>query len=239
VLCFGHLYAQDESVVRIPLIGDNAPSFYAKTTNGPLHFSEDYGRNWKIILSHPRDFTPVCTSEILELAQMQNEFSDLNVNLVILSTDLLEKHNQWKAVLEQTVYKEKSPVKIDFPFIDDNNMAISKMYGMIHLQVSTTKDVRGVFIISPTNKIESIYFYPMNVGRNMEEIKRTVMALQAASGMKKDQLFTPANWEPGDDLMVPYLPYTESELNNDPGLADQYYNVGSFMWFKKEQMAEK
>lgn len=233
----GHLFAQNINGIKIPLIGATAPSFKAETTNGSLHFPDDYGRNWKIIFSHPRDFTPVCSSEILELAQMQNEFKDLNVKFVILSTDLLEKHKQWKAALEQTEYKGKDPVKIDFPFVDDNNMDISKKYGMLHLPVSTTKDVRGVFIISPTNKIESIHFYPMNIGRNMEEIKRTVMALQAASGDINSQLLTPANWKLGDDLMVPHYPYTESQLIQDPGLADKYYNVGSFMWFKKEPIA--
>jgi peroxiredoxin (alkyl hydroperoxide reductase subunit C) len=103
---------------------------------------------------------------------------------------------------------------------------------MLHIPASTTLDVRGVFIINPQNKIEAIYFYPMNIGRNMEEIKRTVIALQTA-GKGKDPLLTPANWQLGDDLLVPQFPYTDKQLADDPDIKNSYYNVGSYMWFKK------
>ena len=103
---------------------------------------------------------------------------------------------------------------------------------MLHLPTSTTKDVRGVFIINPKDKIEAIFFYPMNIGRNMEEIKRTVVALQAV-GKGKDRLLAPANWRVGEDMLVPQFPYTEKQLQDNPNLKDAYYNVGSFMWFKK------
>lgn len=237
LLCYGNLWSQKKGA-NIPMIGDEAPSFTAETTSGTLNFPADYGRKWKIIFSHPRDFTPVCSSEILTLAHMQNEFEKLNVKLVIISTDTLIKHVMWKKALEETAYKDKNPVKINFPLVDDNHLAISKDYGMLHLPVSTTKDVRGVFIINPQNKIEAIYFYPMNIGRNMEEIKRTVIALQTA-GKGKDHLLTPANWQLGDDLMVPQFPYTQKELQANPELKDSYYNIGSFMWFKKGQLASK
>lgn len=238
LLCCGNLWSQQKSS-NIPLIGDEAPSFTAETTLGTLNFPEDYGRKWKIIFSHPRDFTPVCTSEILTLAHMQSDFERLNVKMVIVSTDTLLKHFMWKKALEETAYQDKEPVKINFPFVDDNRLVISKVYGMLHLPVSTTKDVRGVFIINPQNKIEAIYFYPMNIGRNMEEIKRTVIALQMA-GKEKENLLTPANWQLGDDLMVPYFPYTEEELKKNPELKNNYYNVGPFMWFKKaESLTER
>ena len=232
LLCFGNLWSQNKSGANIPMIGDPAPSFTAETTSGSLNFPDDYGRNWKIIFSHPRDFTPVCSSEILTLAHMQDEFDKLGVKLVVVSTDTLSKHFLWKAALEETAYKEKAPVKINFPLVDDNRLVISKEYGMLHMPVSTTKDVRGVFIINPQNKIEAIYFYPMNIGRNMEEIKRTVIALQTA-GTGKDRYLIPANWQVGDDVMVPQFPYTEKQLQADPDLKYAYYNVGSFMWFKK------
>jgi len=230
LLCSGNLWSQGKRGTFIPLIGDEAPSFTAETTNGRLNFPSDYGRKWKIIFSHPRDFTPVCSSEILELAHMQGEFEKLDVKLVIVSTDTLQKHFMWKQALEEVSYKDKNPVQISFPLVDDNRMVVSKLYGMLHQPVSTTKDVRGVFIIDPQNKIEAIYFYPMNIGRNMEEIKRTVIALQTAG---KDQYLTPANWQMGDDLLVPHYPYTEKELKENPDLKNSYYNIGSFMWFKK------
>ncbi len=237
LLCSGNLWSQKKGA-NIPMIGDEAPSFTAETTLGTLNFPADYGRKWKILFSHPRDFTPVCSSEILTLAHMQDDFDRLDTKLVVISTDTLVKHFMWKQALEETSYKDKAPVKILFPLVDDNRLTISKEYGMLHLPVSTTKDVRGVFIINPENKIEAIYFYPMNIGRNMEEIKRTLVALQT-SGKGKDHVLTPANWQLGDDVMVPQFPYTAKELKENPNLKDSYYNVGSFMWFKKSGLASK
>ncbi len=238
IFCFlllfsGYLWSQEKRNGNILMIGDQAPSFTAETTSGLLNFPQDYGNKWKILFSHPRDFTPVCSSEILTLAHMQDEFKKLNVKLVVLSTDTLLKHHMWKEELEALSYKDKDPVKINFPLVEDNRMNVSKLYGMLHLPVSTTKDVRGVYIINPQNTIEAIYFYPMNIGRNMEEIKRTVIALQTAAGKGKDQYLTPANWKEGDDVMVPYFPYTQKQLSENPELKNSYYNVGSFMWFKK------
>jgi peroxiredoxin (alkyl hydroperoxide reductase subunit C) len=225
-------WSQNNSSTNIPLIGDDAPSFTAETTSGILNFPDDYGKKWKIIFSHPKDFTPVCSSEILTLAHMQEDFDKLGVKLVIVSTDTLSSHFLWKKALEELAYKNKEPVKINFPFVDDKMLVVSHKYGMLHLPASSTKDVRGVFIINPQNKIEAVYFYPMNIGRNMEEIKRTVIALQTA-GTGKDRFLTPANWQVGDDLLVPQFPYTEDQLKTNPDLKYAYYNVGSFMWFKK------
>lgn len=232
LICNVKLWSQDTNNQKIPLIGDDAPSFTAETTEGTINFPQDYGSKWKIIFSHPRDFTPVCSSEILELAQMQDEFAKLNVKLLIVSTDELQRHVSWKAALEELSYKNKQPVKIKFPLTDDNSTQISRKYGMLHQPTSTTKDVRGVFIIDPKDKIEAIFFYPMNIGRNMEEIKRTVVALQAV-GKGKDRLLAPANWQAGDDMLVPQFPYTDKQLQANPNLKEAYYNVGSFMWFKK------
>jgi peroxiredoxin (alkyl hydroperoxide reductase subunit C) len=231
-LCTTTLRSQEKPNLQIPLIGDDAPAFTAETTEGPIDFPKDYGKNWKIIFSHPRDFTPVCSSELLELAQMQNDFDKLGVKLLVVSTDELSRHKMWKTTLEETTYKDRQPVKINFPLTDDISMQISKKYGMLHTPTSTTKDVRGVFVIGPKNKIEAIFFYPMNIGRNMDEIKRTVMALQSA-GSGKDHLLAPANWQAGNDLMVPQFPYTNKQLEANPALKDDFYNVGPFMWFKK------
>ncbi len=228
LLFAGNLWSQN-----IPLIGENAPSFTAQTTAGDLNFPSDYGTKWKILFSHPRDFTPVCSSEVLTLSQMQADFDKLDTKIVVISTDDLQKHILWKKALEETSYKNKQPVQINFPIVDDSKFLVSKNYGMLHSVASTTKDVRGVFIINPENKIAAIYFYPMNIGRNMEEIKRTVIALQTASGKGKDRYLMPANWQVGDDVLVPQFPYTEKEVTANPDLKLSYYNVGSYMWFKK------
>ncbi len=172
------LWSQENSDSRIPLIGSQAPSFTAKTTNGELTFPGDYSSKWKILFSHPKDFTPVCSSEFLELAQRQDEFAKLDVKIVVLSTDTLYQHTSWVLTLDTLNYKGRAPQVIKFPLVDDNTKYVSKLYGMLHNPYSTTKDVRGVFIIDPKNKIRAIFFYPSEVGRNLDEIERTIMALQ-------------------------------------------------------------
>jgi peroxiredoxin 2/4 len=217
------------SKIATPLIGDDAPSFSTKSTNGKLSFPKDFGTSWKILFSHPRDFTPVCSSEIIQLATMQDEFDKLGVKIAVISTDSLNQHISWKKAMEAISYKGKAPVKIEFPLIADDNYAISMSYGMIHEKHINLMDVRGVFIINPENKICAILFYPTNIGRNMEEIKRMVIALQIAGR----DCVTPVNWNPGEDVMVPHFPYSEAELKANPNLEKNYYNYGGFMWFKK------
>ena len=215
---------------NIPLIGSKAPSFTAKTTQGKLKFPDDYGTNWKILFSHPQDFTPVCTSELLELAYMQKEFDKLGVKIAIISTDNVEQHQLWKTFVEDLDYKNHGKQQVNFPIIEDTDASISKGYGMLHETTSTNKDIRGVFIIDGDNIVRSINFYPMQVGRNMDEIIRIVEALQTTD---QQQVLTPANWNKGDDVMVPYFPYTKEELAANPGLKDQYYSLGDRVWFKK------
>jgi peroxiredoxin (alkyl hydroperoxide reductase subunit C) len=219
---------------RIPMLGETAPSFTAESTNGKIEFPEDYGKNWKILFSHPKDFTPVCTSEILQLAKMQEEFDKLGVKIVVISVDELSTHNEWKQYMEDILLKSEGyPVIIHFPLIDDYNTRVSNQYGMLHAWENETRDVRGVFIINPENKIQSITFYPNNIGRNLEEIKRLILALQTS---EKDQVMTPANWNYGDDVLMKYLPYSESDLKENPDLKDQYYKVGVNMWYKRVEI---
>jgi peroxiredoxin (alkyl hydroperoxide reductase subunit C) len=226
-LFFGSVFSKN---YRIPSIGSKAPSFSAASTNGSLTFPNDFGKNWKILFSHPQDFTPVCSSEILELAYIQKDFEKLGAKLAVISTDNLIRHNMWKSNLEELDYNGHGQQKIEFPIIDDNSKAVSKKYGMIPKRSGTTKDVRGVFIIDPNNVIRSIIFYPMQVGRNMKEIERTLIALQTSD---KERVCTPANWNPGDNLIVPYYPYTDEQLAQDPKIKDEFYHVGNWMWFKK------
>ena len=212
---------------RIPLIGEKAPSFTAESTNGTVTFPDDYGRKWKILFSHPQDFTPVCSSELLELAYLQKEFDKLGVKIAVISTDDIESHKQWKKALEGVSYKGRPLQVIKFPLIDDVSHSVSKLYGMIHATTSTTKDVRGVFIINPDNVIEMIYFYPMSIGRNTEELIRSVTALQTTNGTK---YLTPADWKAGNDLMITVPPVTDQSTENVP---DGFYKLAWFMWYEK------
>jgi peroxiredoxin (alkyl hydroperoxide reductase subunit C) len=205
------------------------PEFTAQTTAGKITFPDDYFMKWKIILSHPADFTPVCSSELLQLAAMQDDFDKLNTGILVLSTNGLSSHIAWIQSLETVSYPGDKPVKINFPLIADPNQDISRKFGMIHSYTSTTRDVRGVFIIDPNDRIAAITFYPINVGRNMDEIKRTLIALQTAD---KYDVLTPANWTPGDDVLISG-PSTQEEAEKmkrkkDPDLESLTW----YMWFK-------
>lgn len=219
---------------RIPLIGEKAPSFTAETTNGTLNFPSDFGRKWKILFSHPQDFTPVCSTEILELAHLQGELDKLGVKIAIISTDPVETHIQWKKSLESLDLNNKGAVKISFPLIGDDDIKIAKMYGMIHPESNTTKSVRGVFIIDPDNIIQAMYFYPANVGRNTDELLRTVAALEtsAQQSTKASMVLTPVNWNPGKDLLVSIPPKAQSSKSSSD-VPEGYYSPVWYLWFKK------
>jgi len=240
VLSYTQLWSQDvvkptnpgisteERRFRIPLIGEKAPSFTAETTNGSINFPEDFGQHWKILFSHPKDFTPVCSTEILELAHLQDQFDKLGVKLVVVSTDRLETHHQWKKALEMVKLDDRDVVKIKFPLVDDENIIVSKLYGMIHSETNTTRDVRGVFIIDPNNIIQAIYFYPMNVGRSTDELVRMITALQLTA---KEKVSTPANWKEGKDVLVKSPP--KADANSSTAETAGYHSPAWFLWFKK------
>ena len=215
---------------KIPLIGDKAPSFTEKSTNGMLNFPEDFGNNWKILFSHPLDFTAVCTSELCGLAYNQKKFDALGVKIAVISIDEIDRHLLWKEFMEKTMSEGSEAVEIDYPIVADVSGKVSKKYGMLHSSADDKRDVRGVFIIDPDNIVQSISFYPMSVGRNIDEILRTVAALQLT---EEENVLTPYNWEPGDDVLVPHKPYSTEELEENPDLKNQYYNKGEFMWYKK------
>lgn len=214
----------------IPLIGDKAPSFTENSTNGVLNFPEDFGDNWKILFSHPLDFTAVCTSELFGLAHYQEKFDSLGVKLAVVSIDEIDRHLLWKNFIEKTMGEDGEDIEISYPIVADFSGKVSKKYGMLHSSMNDKRDVRGVFIIDPDNIVQAISFYPMNVGRNIDEILRTLAALQLS---QKENVLTPYNWEPGDDVLVPHKPFTEDELKENPELKKQYYNKGEFMWYKK------
>ena len=230
VISAAFLFVTSNAQRQIPLIGSEAPIFKANSTQGQLTFPNDFGDSWKILFSHPQDFTPVCSSELLELANLQEDFEKLGVKTAVISTDNVARHKSWVTHLEELDYKGRGTQKINFPLFEDVKGEASGLYGMLHEPVSTVKDIRGVFIIDGNNIVRSINFYPMEVGRNMDEIIRIVMALKTTS---EEKVLTPANWTKGDDVMVPYFPYTKEELAQNPELKDNYYNVGNRMWFKK------
>ena len=213
---------------RIPLIGESAPSFTAESTKGTINFPSDFGRKWKILFSHPADFTPVCTTEIIELAKMEDQYTKLGIKLVVMSTDALDTHVQWKKSMESLNLNNNGSVKINFPLVDDNNQSISKKYGMIHPASNSTKSVRGVFIIDPDNIIQAIYFYPKDVGRSTDELLRTVTALQTTASGK---VLTPVNWRAGNDLLVPIPPNTDK--TGKPVVAEGFYSPIWYLWYKK------
>lgn len=178
----------------MPRIGDKAPSFEAPTSHGNLRL-EDFRGSWLVLFSHPGDFTPVCTTEFMAFAKKHDEFRKLNAELLGLSIDSAPSHIAWVRNIQ-----ERTGVKITFPIIADRNGAVAAAFGMIHPGESKTETVRTVFIIDPEGIIRLILYYPLNVGRNMDEILRALQALQTADVNK---VATPANWRPGDPVVVP------------------------------------
>lgn len=217
--------------VKIPEIGSKAPSFTAMSTNGEINFPKDYGDHWKIILSHPKDFTPVCSSEILELAYDQESFEELNTKIVVVSTDIMPQHESWKKSLEEINYKDRGTVKINFPLVSDNDLKVSKEYGMLHSSTSVSKNIRGVYIIDPDNVVRLVLFYPNEVGRNIDELKRSLIALQTLG--EESNRVSPANWNPGDDLIAPVL--SKEDKVNIGNTGSNYYQYSWYLTFAKQK----
>ncbi len=201
----------------MPRIGDSAPDFEAITTIGKLRFS-DYARgSWVIFFSHPADFTPVCTTEMSGFALEKKFFEERNTKLMGLSIDSIHSHVAWV----QNV-REKTGVLFDFPIVADLDMSVSKLYGMLQPGESETAAVRAVFFIDPNFTIRLIMYYPLNVGRNMEEIKRALIALQTADQYK---CAMPLNWKPGEKAIVPppkTLDELEQRLKSNYEMVDFY-----------------
>ena len=175
-------------------LGEVVPDFEAVTTHGKIRLSDFKGK-WVILFSHPADFTPVCTTEFVAFAQIYPELAKRNVQLIGLSIDSVYSHIAWVRTI-----KEKFGVTIPFPIIADLDMKVANLFGMIHPKQSTTAAVRCVFVIDPEMKLRAMIYYPLNVGRNMDEILRLIDALQTAD---KYKVALPANWRPGDPVIVP------------------------------------
>lgn len=191
---------QEQQVVSMPRIGDSAPEFKAVTTQGNIIFPADYKGSWVILFSHPADFTPVCTSEFMTFATMEQKFTEANCKLVGLSIDGLYSHIAWlRTIKEKIEYKGMKNVEVNFPLIEDITMNVAKKYGMVQPNEDTTKAVRAVFFIDPKGIIRAIIYYPLSLGRNFDELYRVVLALKTADEFG---VATPADWRPGDDVIV-------------------------------------
>ena len=187
--------------VHLPLLGEPAPDFEADTTFGKRRLAEYRGK-WLVLFSHPADFTPVCTTEFIAFAKINDELKQRNTELLGLSVDSVSSHIAWARNIE-----EKMGVKIPFPIIADLNKEVAHKYGMLHPSQSTTATVRCVFFIDPKGILRAMLYYPLSNGRNMAEIVRMIDAFQTSD---KYGVATPANWQPGEDVVVP-APKTQQD----------------------------
>jgi peroxiredoxin (alkyl hydroperoxide reductase subunit C) len=190
-----------EEIAKLPRLGEKAPEFEAVTTQGTLRLS-DFKGGWLVLFSHPADFTPVCTTEFIAFSEIFDELKKRNTQLLGLSVDSASSHIAWIRNIE-----EKMAVKIPFPIIADLDKKVGTLYGMIHPGQSKTEAVRCVFVIDPEGIVRAMIYYPLTTGRNMSEILRLLDALQTAD---KHKVATPANWQPGEPVIVP-PPKTQEE----------------------------
>jgi len=175
-------------------LGDIAPDFTAPTTQGTIHFHDWIGDGWVMLLSHPADFTPVCTTELGYLASIRSEFDQRSVKVISLSVDSLEAHDQWTRDIEKT-----HGFPLNYPLIADPDAEIARLYDMLHPDADNTLSVRSVFIVGPDKRIKATLTYPVNTGRNFDELLRLIDSLQLT---EEFEVATPANWQPGDDVII-------------------------------------
>ncbi len=175
-------------------LGDIVPDFTQDSTEGPLHFYDWAGSSWVILFSHPKDFTPVCTTELGAVAKLKPEFDKRGVKALGLSVDATDSHGRWADDIEET-----QGAKLNFPLIADHDKKVADLYGMIHPNASDTMTVRSVFVIDPNKKLRLTLTYPASTGRNFDEILRTVDSLQLTDKFK---VATPVNWKHGEDVII-------------------------------------
>lgn len=223
---------ENNELRSLPLIGDPAPRFTAQTTQGTINFPDDYKGSWVILFSHPADFTPVCTTEFITFASMEEDFAKLNTKLVGLSVDSTPSHIAWLRSIENLEWKDYKNIKVNFPVIDDITMNVANKYGMIQPKQSSTAAVRAVFVVDPNGIVRTILYYPLSTGRNFDEIKRIIQALQKADS---DSVATPADWRPGDDTIVPAVSTQDEAEQRVDGLADNEYSLDWYLTFRKDK----
>jgi peroxiredoxin (alkyl hydroperoxide reductase subunit C) len=213
---------EEQNIIQMPRIGDIAPDFKALTTKGQIQFSDFAKDKWVVLFSHPADFTPVCTTEMTGFAKRKDEFTALNTELLGLSIDSIHAHLGWVDNV-----RKNTGVYFDFPIIADLDMKVSKLYGMLQPNESETAAVRAVFFIDPNKKIRLIMYYPLNVGRNMDEILRVLEGLQIAD---KHKVALPLDWRKGDQVIVP-PPTTLEQM--EERINDKSLDITDFYLAKK------
>ncbi len=186
-------------------LGDAAPDFTAETTEGKLNFYEYLGDGWGVLFSHPRDFTPVCTTELGAVAKLKDEFAKRNTKVIGLSVDSVDDHEKWSEDIAET-----QGARVNFPMIGDPDRTVADLFGMIHPNAHDTQTVRSVFVIGPDKKIKLTLTYPQSTGRNFEEIPRVIDSLQLTA---KYQVSTPADWKDGEDVII--IPAVSDEEAKD------------------------
>ncbi|MFN6980652.1 MAG: peroxiredoxin [Brevundimonas sp.] len=207
-----------QNTPRVLRINDPAPDFIARTTQGEKRLS-DYRGRWLVLFSHPADFTPVCTSEFVALAGRADAFDALGCDLMALSVDSLYSHLAWL----KDIYR-RFGVKVTFPVIEDPSMAIGHAFGMVDAGSSDSATVRASFVIDPDGIVRAVSWYPMNIGRSVDELLRLVTALQTAD---REQASTPAGWSPGEPLLEPAATTLDAALADGDGDAAWYYRERS------------
>ena len=207
---------------NMPRIGDKAPDFTAQTTHGEITFSKWQGDDWVILFSHPADFTPVCSTELTEFGKRFEEFKDRKTKLIGLSIDSVHSHLAWTQNLHKIM-----GVKLPYPLIADLSTEVAQKYGMLHPGASSTMTVRALFLIDPKKILRAIIYYPLNIGRNVDEVVRLLDALQTAD---KHGVACPANWKPGDKVIVP-PPKSEEEV--EERLKGDYERLDFYLCKKK------
>jgi alkyl hydroperoxide reductase subunit AhpC len=210
--------ATANEINSVPRINDTAPDFTADTTQGTIHFHEWIGDGWAVLFSHPKDFTPVCTTELGYMAKLQPEFAKRNVKIIGLSVDPVSSHQKWEGDIEET-----QGAKVTYPMIGDPQLKIAKLYGMLPAAAGETSEgrtpadnatVRTVFVVGPDKKIKLQISYPMTTGRNFDEILRVIDSMQLTA---KHKVATPVNWKPGDDVIITGAVSNEEAAQKFPG----------------------
>ena len=222
----------EETRVTMPLIGEDAPAFDAVTTQGEIHFPADYKGKWVILFSYPADFTPVCTTEFMTFGSMMEEFKAINTELIGLSVDSLYAHIAWLRKIQELEWNGKKHINVTFPLIEDIRMEVANKYVMIQPGASNTQAVRAVFITDPNAKIRTILYYPLSTGRNFDEIKRIILALQKTDAQN---CATPADWRPGDDIIVPPAGSCGTAKERMDNQNEDQYCLDWFLCFRKEK----
>ena len=212
-------------------INDEAPNFTAETTQGPINFHEWIGNGWAILFSHPKDFTPVCTTELGYMARLSPEFAKRNTKIIGLSVDPVTSHGKWAAEIEET-----QGARVDYPMIGDPELKIAKMYDMLPGDAGTTSEgrtpatnatVRTVFVVGPDKKIKLMLSYPMSTGRNFDEVLRVLDSLQLTA---LHSVSTPVNWKPGEDVIIPAALSEEQAKEKYPG----FRTVNRYLRYTKQ-----